>query len=452
MPINPISPSTPRPTAPVSTGTTARVDAPATAGAGGAADVRGPTASALASPLTPEQQAVKKMRDLVKTGQLSKLYADLNGSDPVKAKEALDFFASLPKISGDTPVDQLVKLGVITAAPAGLDAVQRSARYLPGRQVQIETTIDTERPKGWGSLDQTSFLKFKEGGQKGLTHRASIVGERGNDYLVKVDGRDEPLAISKREVHELNQPQLFKGDRYELNGVRVDYSTPYMKAKVHECFARMDEHLQKLDFNKALNPDAAPGGVAGFLLRNQSEPADLQKKCVRIVHDAIRMSYSHDMNAGDDAGKLAMGGAGQCYSQAAVMAGLLAPFTDLLAIDVRFINGKVYRNADANRPGYPYNGGNHGWLQVTLRPSMETAVVDRTWGQPWTSMDAAYSWTGDRVPRDRIQPSNRWGRDLAAATTTDADFSGRVRLEQGERKFGVKGVDDRDANHMSRRQ
>src|SRR5262249_19329120 len=90
----------------------------------------GATAQATsAQPMTPDQIAVKKFRDLVKTGKLESLYQDAIGTDPTKKKEALDLFQSLPKINGDTSVADLVKLGVITKAPAGLDAALKSARY-----------------------------------------------------------------------------------------------------------------------------------------------------------------------------------------------------------------------------------------------------------------------------------------------------------------------------------
>ncbi|MEE8409294.1 MAG: hypothetical protein V3T05_06800 [Myxococcota bacterium] len=384
----------------------------------------------------PQKKAVADLKQLVKDNAIQKYYDAYTGKtqDAELKQKAIDLFSALPSITADTAPADLVALGLITQVPKNIDKMLVSPRYVMGRQVMARTKIHTK------THTSRAFGQYDENGHEMITHKASIAGEEGDNFLVKVDGRDEPLKIPKSEIIKLNQPQDYVGTKFSLNGIIVDHDNPATKAKICEAMIKMDPILSSIDFEVGKEP--ARGGVAGFFSRNAANTLqEKQETCVRIVHDVIRMSYSHDMSSGDHVGKLAMGSNGQCYSQAAVMAGLLFPFNKLLGIDIRFINGKVFRNASGDPPN---NGGNHGWLQVTYRPTMVTKITDRTWSQPSTAMDRAYSWSGDRWPFGLIGPR---GDSLLPTQDTDIDVSGSTRVDMGDRQFGVAGVDDR-SNHQ----
>jgi hypothetical protein len=253
--------------------------------------------------------------------------------------------------------------------------------------------------------------------------------------------------VPKSRVFELNQPHEFKGDHLSLAG-GCDYDDPLVKAKVSEAALRMDDLVGQLDFTK-MKSDAPSGHMTVFGRgRGARDMHEIQRDCVRVVHDVIDMQYTgHNdkqpgRTSGGGPGRQAIKGRGVCYEQASVMCAMLVPFTQKLGVDIRFISGGVYRNvrsADEN----PFRGGAHGWLQLTYRPSMEHRICDRTWNQPDHAMDKAYSRWGDRYPG-----GDYWGMKVAPTTDTDVNFSGDVSVATFDRQFGEQGVDGRD-NHMS---
>lgn len=397
---------------------------------------------------TPEQVAVKKFRELMKTGQLKAYYAAAIGTGDAALKdEAMKLFESLPKLNANATADDFVTAGLWTMKPRNIEAMQNSARYLPGRQVLVPTTVNADVGAG------SDFLAFKEGGVAGLTYRATLKGEQGDSYLVKVDGRDELLSVAKSEVHRLNQPNVFSGDKITL-AKTADYTSPFMKAKVAEAAIKMDELVQKLDFAK-LQTESAGGAIAAYFRSGGGEKMSaIQRKCVGIIHDVIDMKYPQGnvyqepgRFSGTDAGRLAVCGIGSCYMQGSVMAGLLAPFTEALGVDVQFMSGGVYRNTNASSPPEQqfrsYANQAHGWLQLTYRPSMELRICDRTWMQSDHPADRAYSRWGDRYPTARYS-----GLALEELKSTDVNMKGDVTVATADRQFGAQGVDGRD-NHMS---
>lgn len=383
--------------------------------------------------------AVRQMRELISSNRLAAHYEAAIGKEETPLKtEAMALFKALPKLNDKTTVEDMVAFGFWTKAPQGIEALQTSARYLPGRQIMVETTVDAD-----ASNEQT-FLSYKEGGRKARTYRATLVGESGNNFLVKVDGRDEPLEFPKEHVYRLNQPHVFQGDSFSI-GPKVDANSPFLKAKWAEAAIRMDALVGQIDFTRN---KAAPSNF--WHASNASTgTCELQRKCVRVVHDVIDMKYPSGSvyqepgrTSGGDAGRQAVRGIGVCYEQAAVMAAMLYPFRSLLGVDVQFISGSGYRHLTG--PGKdPFNGPGHGWLQLTYRPSMEMRICDRTWMQPDHPADRAYSRWGDRYPGGHY-----WGLSQQNTTDTDVRMSGNLSVATFERQFGEQGRDGRD-NHMS---
>lgn len=410
-----------------------------------------PGAAPAAAPvvtLTPEASAVaavRKMRELIENGKLESYYeAAIDVGDPALKAEAMKLFESLPVISGETSPDELVAYGLWSQKPRGMEAMEKSARFLPGRQVLVETTVHSN------AFEEKSFLSFKEGGTKAITYRATLAGEKGDNFLVKVDGRDETIEVPKAEVYKLNQPHVWKGDVLKTGYKTGDYTSAFMKAKVAEAAIKMDSLVAKLDFTQM--ETAGSGGLSRLLGTGDKAQAmsEIQRAAVKVVHDVIHMKYPKgDVRnepgryTGPDAGRQAVRGVGMCYEQASVMLAMLNPFREALGVDVQFISGGIYRNVKSPTEN-PFGSSAHGWLQLTYRPSMELRICDRTWSQPDHPADRAYSRYGDRYPASRIGTP-------AEVTGTDVNMTGKVSVATFDRQFGVKGQDGRE-NHMSNRQ
>lgn len=386
--------------------------------------------------------AVKQFKEIVNSGKLRQYYDAALGAvdNPALKAEAMKLFESLPPMSPTANAEAFVAAGLWTSAPKGLDALETSARYLPGRQVLVKTTVHPE------VFDDRDFLSYKpasEGGKEAITYRASIAGEEGDNFLIKVDGKAEPISVPKSEIFALNQPHdtdALKTGEYTYNvGGGANYDDPFMKAKVAEAAIKMASIVKDIDYTKM-----STGGVIGGFGR--SKMVELQRKAVKVIHDVIDMKYpSGNINdpgrsRGGGAGRQAMRGIDSCYGQAGVMLALLMPFQKPLGVDVQFISGGVYRNV-RSRGQNPFSGGAHGWLQLVYRPSMELRIVDRTWMQADHPADRAYSRYGDRYPAGFY-----WG--MKQKPVSDTDVNMKISTETFDRQFGEAGKDGRD-NHMS---
>ncbi len=395
--------------------------------------------------LAPAIAAVKQMRALVKNGGLEKYYeAAIGLADAAAKQKALDLFAALPAITPGITGDEMVRLGLWTTAPRGVDAAMAQPRYVPGRQVMVKTTVHSDLG------NEQTFLAYKADGVQAVTYRAELAGERGDDFLVRVDkagGGYQEITVPKKEIYALNQPHqpVMKDGVVTDIGKRADYNDPLLKAKLAQAAIEMDEIVGQLDFARK------PAGKIMGLLKPQKSAAELQRQALKVIHDTIQMKYSSGdvwkepgRDGGNDVGRLAIRGHGVCYDQAGVMFGMLLPFQSLLAFDVQFVSGGTYRHAKVGDKN-PFGRGAHGWLQITYRPSMEIRICDRTWRQPDHTADKAYSRWGDRYPGDT------WRLPVEPVRQGDVEMGGRVRLVKGEREFGQQGVDGRD-NHMSKNQ
>jgi hypothetical protein len=415
-----------------------------------AVDQLGGVAPVSAVAQAPQIEAVKKFRALVSSGKLNEYYdAAIGIGNAALKEEALKLFESLPVLTSATTADDFVALGLWTTKPRGVEAMQNTARFLRGRQVLVPCKINADTSAG------NSFLSYKADGVEGKTYRATIAGEKGDNYLIKVDGKDDPIEVPKAKVHELNQPHVFSGESVKL-AKTVDYKSPFMKAKIAEAAIKMDKLVGSLDFKKR-NTDTGNAIVSFFSGGSSAKTSEVQRKCAKIVHDVIKMMYPKGSAysqpggySGSDAGRLAVKGVGSCFMQASVMAGVLAPFSKALGIDVQFISGGVYRNvksSDAPKDQFRrFSGAAHGWLQLTYRPTMEIRICDRTWSQPDHPADRAYSRWGDRYPS-----GSYWGLKTAALKDSDVNMSPDVSVTTFDRQFGVQGSDGRD-NHMSNSQ
>jgi hypothetical protein len=430
----------------------------------------------VANPNNPAVQAAAKLRELVKSGKLDSYYDAAIGAvdNPALKAEAEALFAALPTVKMGMTANDFVTAGLWTVAPRGVAEMQQSARYLPGRQLQVKTNVFASLPAGWspwGAGSQAANQKigtYDPNGPLAVTYRAVLVGDdpaNANNFLVKIDGHDAPVSVSKQGVYEHNHPHELASHNIKSDTKRdipwggtwaVDYASPLAKAKLCEIALKMDEFVQKLDFTKTKTE--ALGGLASMFGRGDAAKnmVDLQKSCVETVFRSISMKYpksdhtpySDPGRASDgerDVARQAIRGTGMCVQQSCVFGALLMPFMDVLGVDGQYRSGNCFRNiktAVDNVYAPDWESG-HGWWQITFRPSMEMTVTDRTWNQVNLPLDRAYGFpAGDRNAISDIR-----GYVSKKLRDSDVNVTGSVTVQTLERQFAQKG-DGRD-NHLS---
>lgn len=430
-----------------------------------------------ADPSRPEVQAAAKLKDLIKTGKLASYYDVMMGAttNPALKAEAEALFNALPTVRPGMTGEDFVKAGLWTMAPRGTEEMQKSARYLPGRQVLVETTVHASLPAGWtpynGGAANEKIGTFDAAGKRAITHRATLVGEdpaNSKNFLVKVDGNATPVSVTKENVYAQNQPHALERSAIKSETKRdipwagysrwnVDFASPLAKAKLCEIALKMDEHVSKLDFTKT-KTEAASGAIGAMFGRGDSakKMVELQKSCVETVFRSIDMKYPTGKPFNDagrvtdnerDVAKQAIRGTGMCVQQSAVFGALLSAFSDVLGVDGQYRSGYCFRNiTKAVDNVYAASPTGHGWWQLTFRPSMEMTVTDRTWNQVNLPLDRAYGFPfGDRYATSNIQ-----GYVPKQVGSTDVDVSGKVNVATFERQFAKAG--DGREGHISNTQ
>jgi hypothetical protein len=340
---------------------------------------------------------------------------------------ALDFFNALPAITPQTSPEHLVRIGAISRIPLGLDKVYATPRYVVGRPLLVHAPINTQ------FTPRTDFLKYKEDGPTAITYRATLRGEEGEFFWVDIDGASKPVKILKSDVAILNQPQTLADTKTSVQGIAIDYNDPWMKACVYQGYTHLAPLIHDLDFNSAFSTHK--DGSVDILSRGKV--LELQERALKTLHNMVHMTYGYGSGS---AGELALHGKGVCFQQSTVLLALLAPFTQVLGLELQFIDGKNFRHGW--KPGQPAFGGDHGWLAVTFRPSMQKRVSDRTWQDPSMSLDRAYSYHGDRYPL-RLQLLGS-GTQQEPLRDSDIACTEKLKIARVKRLYGDKGVHGRD--------
>jgi hypothetical protein len=402
----------------------------------------GSAPSPVGGPDGPQAAAVGKMKEWVKSGQLSKMYeAAIGNGDAALKEEALKVFNALPAIAPGATAADFVKAGYWTAAPRGITEMTNSARYLPGRQVKVSTTVHSDLNSG------QKFMTYDAAGPKGITCRATLVGEKDGKYLVQVEGKnDGPIAVDKKEIHDLNQPHSYSA--------RTRYDDPFAKAKIAEAAIGMADDVAKLDFTKMKTE--RQGGVLGAMFgsgQGAETMVAIQKRCFKVIHDVIKMTYDNDGSAGrvsgdsGNAGRAAVKGYGVCTQQRQVMRDLAYPFAEIIGFDMRSVTGGVHRHTNRSAPMNDqfrsFAGAAHDWLEVTFRPSMEMTVCDRTWRQVNMPLFEAYGPYGDRYPTSAAYDATQ-----NPLKDSDVNLTGNISVKNYEQQFGDANTSGRQ-NHMT---
>jgi hypothetical protein len=316
-----------------------------------------------------------------------------------------------------------VAFGLWDGKPHGVRRMHDTPRYAMGRQVLVDAHVNPD------AKDERGFLAFKEDGPLLRTYRASLVGEKGDDFLVQLDGRREPLVVPKQHIFELNQPHKYTGDVIDFRrDVHADYDSPLLKAKVAEGAIRIGSLVSQIDFDK---PKEAEG---------------LARKAVVALHKVMHMKYPKPgvdelpgRSRDTDAGRQLVCGIGSCFKQGGVFLSLLNPFLPTLGVDAQYVAGKTYTHLKVNPEADPFNGGEHGWLQLTYRPLMTSYVSDATWRRLDQPVDEAYSRAGRRYPWTFVTTSSP-----QTLKGTDVNMSAKAVLKSRARAFGVEGQAGRE--------
>lgn len=314
------------------------------------------------------RQSVSRLRDYVKAGALSAFATVDPVTGDVLDTEARALFASLPAVTPATAPDELVGHGLLPALPPNWAAAYAAPKYLVGREVFVKTTVrhhgdDLYRPVG----------VFDPQGGVGFTHRGVLRGMRGESFLVAIPEAPDVLPFARTDVYAWNEPSGVPSSGGTLSGVQVDYNDPRLKAYICAGYLEIAADLARLDFTA------------------DSESVAVEQ--ARLIHRlAARMHMVYPGRGqgygGSRAGSLIDGGQGVCFVQRAVAAAYLQAYARVLAFEVQVAIGRTLRL------GVP-----HGFLVLTLRPSMKRYVCDPAWFEPLTDLRVAFfgpGWGHDR--------------------------------------------------------
>ena len=342
-----------------------------------------------------EEISVKLFKHLTETVGSESLY-QTSLADPFHSAVSAVLNA-LPLLSPDRLKKNsllLVELGLWDNLPAGVQEMQNSPRYFPGRQVLV--TLDGEDAEE-EEEDAIKVARITE--VTGESVRFEVEGERG-----ALDGQ-----LSHNRLAWLNQPHEFHfQDSKKLRleeGIICDYETPLVRAKLVEICLKLGPIVAQMDFKRA------------------SECASLQKEAISKLHSCLNIiSFQSGVDRSRVArsrcvGELAVRGQANCSGLAGTLAAFLLPFAPTLGIDLR------YRACLRSEAGGGEHGERHHCLEVTLRPTGESLVVD-----PWMAEKFSNkAWLGMDMHTAYgrfLRPSGQLIMKTRPKTLVKTDFKG----------------------------
>jgi hypothetical protein len=254
------------------------------------------------------------------------------------------------------------------APPVGLRRALEAPRYRVGREVFVRASVSHKTVDKHQAVGQ-----FAAGAAEAFTHRAVLTGRDGDAFVVALEGSPAPLKIPRLSLFSWNEPTVIAPAGATFSGVQIDYNDPLMKAHVCAAYLDIAPELERLDF----------GGEPEIVQRAQV--ALVRRIAARLTMDYVGKGQGY---AGPRAAPLLSGGQGVCFVQRAALAALLAPFSRTIGFDLQLAVGRTLRLGVA-----------HGFLVVTLRPSLARYVVDPAWREPLTDLRVAFfgpAWGHDR--------------------------------------------------------
>lgn len=314
------------------------------------------------------RRSVARLRDIVRAGGLTSLATVDKHTGEVADPEARALFASLPAVTPATAPEELVTHGLVPKLPKGLGEIAERARYRVDRYLFVRTSVSHT-----SSSPRRPVGAFAPEGKVRFTHRAQLKKQRGENFLVELEGAPGLLPFAKTDVFAWNEPCGVPAAGGTISGVQIDFNEARFKAHVCAGFVEIAEALATLDFHAA--------------------PEEVQSKQAQLLHrlaSLVRMDYAGQGKgyAGARAGSLINGGQGVSFVQRAVAGAYLQAFAKVLGFEVQMAVGRTLR---LNVP--------HGFVVVTTLPSLKRYVCDPAWSEPLTDLAVAFfgaGWGQDR--------------------------------------------------------
>ena len=342
--------------------------------------------------------AVGAFRGLVEGGQVKELYQHLLTSTPLRPA-AVRLLGALPSLSpGEVSTQDLVDWGVwpcsVQGPPSG--ALEALPRYPRGRRVLVRTEVFARLEAGGDR-----FLAGMPPGQGKVTvtHRARVQGPdpaSPHRMLVAVDtagGGTDLRSVPSSAVFELNEPTRFRktvrGAVLFEDGVEAKYSDLLTRGKVMEAALAVAHLADTICPHLA---DASPGDAGALQAQLEAVTAITGViDCRHIPNQGAEVGRS----SRPEVGRLVHYGQGHCHTQASVCCAMLLPFGALLGLEVKFRGGTVH-GGGGEGAGWMREGDDHTWCEVTLLPSMQSFVVDLSFGDIAIPAEEVYSLAGRR--------------------------------------------------------
>ena len=300
-----------------------------------------------------EASSVKLFRHLTEKQGLDSFH-QISPLDPFHSSVSAVIDA-LPLLSPDRLKKNpflLVELGLWTNLPTGVQKMQTSPRYFPGRQVLVTLDSDIEDVEE-EEEDAIKVARITEVDRESV--RFEVEGERG-----ALAGQ-----LTHNKLAWLNQPhEFYFQDSKKLRleeGVVCDYEAPLVRAKLVEICLKLGPIASQMDFKRP------------------SECASLQKKAISELHSCLNIiSFQAGVDRSRVArskcvGELAVRGQTNCSGLVGTLLAFLLPLAPILGIDLRY---RACLRSDTSGGGG--DGERHHCLEVMLRPTGESLVVD-----PW---------------------------------------------------------------------
>ena len=346
-----------------------------------------------------EANSVKLFKHLSDRLGLDSLYAaKMSPSNPHHSAVSTVLNA-LPLLSPDRLEKNsflLVELGLWNNLPTGVLEMQNSHIYFPGRQVLV--TLDGEREDAEEEEeDAIKVARITEVDREWV--RFEVEGERG-----ALNGQ-----LTHQKLAGLNQPHQFHfqdSNKLRLDeGIICNFEAPLVRAKLVEICLKLAPLAARMDFKRP------------------RECASLQKEVISKLHSCLNIvSFQAGVDRSRVArskcvGELAVRGQSNCSGLAGTLAAFLLPLAPILGIDLR------YRACLRSEASGGEHGERHQCLEVTLRPTGETLVVD-PWmaekfsNQAWLGMDMHTAY--GRF----LRPSGQFVMKTKAKPLVKTDFEG----------------------------
>ena len=307
------------------------------------------------------EPSIKAIKELKASGRLNQCLAK-------KDKALLDMVRQLPEVSVSSIRENpsvFVDLGIWTSLPQSLSLMWGSPRYFEGRQVLASIPTNPE-------ISSSEFLYYQpESKYVHASHRCNISGydSEKNEFILKVKSSmttETEIRAPAQDILLLNHDQEYgyddSGKLFLEDGIRGNYSSPLVKAKIYEIAIALKDIIKQLDFEADFQD----------IIKLQRQAIQTIRRCINIISFSRGVDRER-IGRSDDLGQLAVNGQGQCHGLSSTMSGYLLIFSSILGIDLQFRGGTSY----GDKSGHVTNvSEKHQWLQVTLRPSMESFVCD----------------------------------------------------------------------------